>query len=133
METIEGSTGELKLSLDQGCCLKSDIPYEGHSRGTNFCAKIWKDPKSPGGLGREFCSKACGDYAYDLATLSVNDVIEIANDYTSGGGRRSRIRHFYIVCEICATGEEDQYCWMQEFDTAAKAFIAQKALKGVCK
>ena len=91
----------MKLILESGCCLREDIP---------------------------FCGKAHGEYAYDLSNLSVNDVIEIANDYTSGGGNRSRIRSFYIVREICVTSD-DQFCKLDRYDTSSQAFKVQKENK----
>ena len=53
-------------------------------------AVISKDPAAPAGLGREFQPKARGEYGYMLSSLKVGDAVEIAGDYTSGGGNRSR-------------------------------------------
>ena len=114
----------ITLSIESGACLKSELPkYESHSRGTNFAAVIGKDPTSPGGLSREFLPKAHGEYAYMVSGLKPGDALEIAGDYTSGGGKRTRSRWYGIVTKI--TGDLLE---LQEYSTHALAIQEGKRL-----
>lgn len=85
--------------LEQGAMEEVPI-YESHRRGTNYLAKIWTDPSAPGGLGREFCRKAHGDYYYFVTNLKVGDPVEFGADYTSSGGNKNRRRRHGVVVEI---------------------------------
>ena len=50
----------------------SECPvWESHKRGKNWCAAITPDPKSPGGLARDFWEKAKGDYYYLVPTAPI--------------------------------------------------------------
>lgn len=101
-----------------------EVPiWETHKRGTNWAAIIEKNPDSPGGIGRDFLTKAKGDYYYKVDKLSLNSPIEFGADYTSNGGKKYRKRWFGVVIKIT---EEELY--IQEYLTARQAINNAKAL-----
>lgn len=80
----------------------TDVPvYESHQRGKNWMATIADDPRSPGGLRREFADRARGaKYHYMVPEgLKPGDAVEFGADYISGGGKRSANRWHGVVHE----------------------------------
>ena len=100
--------GEIDLSIEDGALI--EVPrnmWESHKRGKNWMATITVNPASPGGLDRDFVSKAKGDSYYLLPTLSPGDAIEFGADYYSGGGRKNSNRWYgYVVRIIPETADE---------------------------
>lgn len=76
--------------------------WESHSRGKNWLATITADPKSAGGLAREFADKAKGELFYILPSLSAGQAVEFGADYYSGRGRKSAKRWYGYVVRIDA-------------------------------
>jgi hypothetical protein len=79
-----------------------EVPgYESHKRGTNWMASVRPDPRSPGGLARDFWERGRGRYYYMVpAGLTPGDVLECGHDYTTGGGNRHRSREYGVVIEV---------------------------------
>lgn len=82
--------------VEDGAMVQCPV-YCIHKRGRNWLAVIHKDPKSPGGLGREFVPKARGRYYYPVDCLSAGDAVEFGADYYTGGGRPNRERRYGVV------------------------------------
>lgn len=94
MEKVCGDVKRFKI--ESGALIEVPV-YENHHRGKNWLAKIQKDPKSPGGLNREFMETAKGNYYYFVEGLVVGDIIEFGADYYSAGGRKNPNRMYGIV------------------------------------
>lgn len=91
------------IAIDNGYIDQSDLNYEEHARGTNWIATVSHDPSQPGGLARKFWDKGSGSYRKVPADLTIGATVEVAYDYTSGGGRRDRKRDYYKVAEVNAS------------------------------
>ncbi len=85
------------LNVAQGYVDQRDLHYEDHKRGSNWIASVSFDPASPSALARSFWNKGSGSFRHVPADLVVGQFIEVAFDYTSGGGNRSRKRRYYRV------------------------------------
>lgn len=82
----------------------TDVPvFETHKRGKNWMARILPDPKSPGGLKREFAERARGDrkdkhYYYIVPKhWKVGDYIEFGADYYTSSGHHSPTRWYGVL------------------------------------
>ena len=93
METI-------KIEISQNYVDQRELVYESHRRGINYIATVQFDPSQPGGLFRKFWSKGAGSFRSIPETIEVGDFIEVAHDYTSSGGNRSRRRDYYRVVSV---------------------------------
>lgn len=109
------------LPITDGAILRSDVPYEGHKRGKNWLAVIHRDPRSPGGLGRDFMARGHGPYAYIAEDIPEGSALECGADYYSGGGRPSRERHYYLLLRKRETAWQ-----LAEYPTAGDVFAAQR-------
>jgi len=100
-----------------------EVPiYEDHSRGKNWCAIISPDPKSPGGLYREFVERAHLPYYYMVDEIKVGDVLEFGADYYTRSRHKSANRLYAVV--IAKTSTE---LVLEEFTKPQDAFeYAQK-------
>lgn len=96
-------SGKIKVKVSQRCMDQRELNYEEHSRGTNYIATVKFNPKAAGALDREFWTKASGSYRELPDGLQQGDILEVAYDYTSSGGNRSRRRAFYMVIDISET------------------------------
>lgn len=95
VDLIEAVGDEYVLHIENGAFINVPV-YETHKRGQNWMARVQKDPKSPGGLKREFAERARGDEYYYIVPKNwrVGDFVEFGADYFSSGGRRSRTRWY---------------------------------------
>jgi hypothetical protein len=100
-----------------------EVPiYENHKRGKNWCAIITKDPKSPGGLYREFLERAHLPYYYFVEGVKVGDVLEFGADYYTQSRNKSPNRLYAVVTAITSTEIQ-----LEEFTNVKEAFeYAQK-------
>ena len=87
------------LTIENGAL--TQVPpgmWTTHKRGRNWFAVIGNNPAAPGGLDRDFATKAKGSSYYLLPDLNPGDPVEFAADYYSGSGRKSPDRwHGYVV------------------------------------
>jgi hypothetical protein len=101
------ASGEIDLEIEDGAL--TEVPagcWENHKRGRNWMATITVNPASPGGLDRDFSSKAKGSSYYLIPSLSPGDAIEFGADYYSGSGRKNGNRWYgYVVRIIPETGD----------------------------
>lgn len=96
----------------------TNVPiHESHKRGKNWLAVITPDPRSPGGIGRAFATRAYGKYYYIVPPLEPGDAIEFGADYYTGGGRKVPRRWYGVVREV---GEHEVV--VEQCDTAFEAF-----------
>jgi hypothetical protein len=96
----------------------TEVPvWEYHKRGKNWCAVITRDPKSPGGLGRQFLKFAYGEYFYLLDGLEVGVPVEFGADYYSSGGVKRANRRYGRVVEIT-----DSELVLDEYNTSKEVF-----------
>lgn len=107
--------GQIALGIEDGAL--TQVPggcWESHRRGKNWFATITPCPSSPGGLARDFATKAHGDSYYMLPSLSAGDAVEFGADYYTGGGRKNasrwygyvvRVEPTYLVLCECSTGK----------------------------
>jgi hypothetical protein len=124
-EALGLTSGQIALDVVEGAL--ATVPtgcWEDRKRGKNWLAVIATDPKSPGGLHRDFCDKAKGDYFYLIDGLTAGDPVEFGSDYYSGSGKPSRDRRYFTVDRITET-----HVIMTRHNTAAQAIKAAKALK----
>lgn len=77
--------------------------YDNGSRSKNWLAVISLNSASPGGLAREFATKARGDGVYIVSSLKVGDPVEFGADSYSSRGRRSPERWYGFVVALSAT------------------------------
>ena len=103
----------------------TNVPiWEDHKRGKNWFAKISKDPKAPGGLGREFAAKAHREYYYMLLKeWGIGTPIEFGADYYSGSGNPSRSRWYGYI----SRSEENEVVF-EHTETASQAIKQGKEL-----
>jgi len=107
--------------IEMGAMVEVPI-YENHKRGKNWAAVVTKDPKSPGGLNREFLKKAHLPYYYFVDDVNVGDVLEFGADYYTTSHHKSPNRLYAVV--IAKTSSEIQ---LEEFTNVKDAFeYAQK-------
>lgn len=70
------------------------------SRWRTWMAVIARDPKSPGGLARQFMPRARGDYYYIVENnIKLFDPIEFGADYVKGSRRTTR-RWYGVVVDV---------------------------------
>lgn len=96
MSTIE----TIKIEISQHYIDQRELGYEDHRRGTNYIATVQFAPSQPGGLSREFWAKGSGSFRAVPDNLEIGDFIEVAHDYTSGCGNRSRKRDYYRIVSV---------------------------------
>lgn len=89
-----------KIENQMGYVDQRDLSYEDHRRGTNYIATVSFNPASPGNLDRDFWGKGSGSFRAIPDSLKEKNVIEVAHDYTSGGGNKSRRRDYYMIVKI---------------------------------
>jgi hypothetical protein len=93
---------EMDLAVEDGALI--EVPpncWESHSRGKNWCANIAADPSAPGGLARDFWTKAKGASYYHVpAALKPGDAVEFGADYYSGRGRKNARRWYGYVTRV---------------------------------
>lgn len=70
--------------------------HEPHSRGRNWIAVINPNRAAPGGLEREFLSRARATF-YQTAPVDPGDYLEVGADYFTGAGRRIPSRAYFRV------------------------------------
>jgi hypothetical protein len=124
-EALGLTSGQIALGVVEGAL--AEVPagcWESHKRGKNWLAVIATDPKSPGGLHRDFCDKAKGAYYYLIDGLKGGDPIEFGSDYYSGSGKPSRNRRYFTVNRIT-----DSHVIVTCHNTAAQTIKAAKAMK----
>lgn len=97
--------------------------YETHNRGKNWLAVIDIDPKSPGGIARNFQKKAYGDYKYMVDELQVGDAVEFGADYYSGRGNKNTNRWYGVVTEV---GDNLS---IERYENAKEAVAASEVVK----
>ena len=117
METEQESSYEYKIEMGamMGCPL-----YDTHSLSKNWLALIRLDPRSPGGIKREFCEKAKGEeYYYLTSGLYEGAAVEFGVNYYTGSGRKRPARWYGIVKEM----KEDLIIF-EEFEDARSAINA---------
>lgn len=85
--------------LELGFLLEVPV-YDDHRRAKNWCATVTVDPKSPGGLARQFHDRGRGKYYYDTKNMSEGDVLEVAADYYSSSGKKNPCRRYFVVDQI---------------------------------
>lgn len=105
-----------RFKIENGALVEVPI-YETHRRGKNWLAKIQKDPKSPGGLKREFMENAKGSYYYLINGLSVGDVVEFGADYYTVSGKKGANRVYGIIRLLT-----DNELELEQFNTPNEAF-----------
>ena len=95
----------------------TNIPiFEESLRGKNWLAVISPDPRSPGGLQRQFAEKARGKYIYMVDEIKVGDAIEFGADFLGSKGRREPKRWYGVVA---AKTETELY--LAKMEDASKA------------
>lgn len=100
-EALGMEENDIDLSIEDGAL--ASVPkgcWESHSRGKNWLAIINISPSSPGGLARDFATKAKGSSYYLVPTWQVGDAVEFGADYYSGGGRKRPTRWYGFVVRI---------------------------------
>lgn len=97
------SLGLMDLDCDfpvsENCLAKVPV-WESHSRGKNWLARITSNPTAPGGLEREFATKARGGLYYVLPDLAPGDAVEFGADYYTGKGRKQSERWYGFVVRV---------------------------------
>jgi hypothetical protein len=90
----------MKLEIELGAL--TDVPvYCSHKRGRNWAATVKPDPRSPGGLAREFWQRARGSYFYMVPkNLQAGDVVEFGGDYYTTSGHKHPDRAYCVVLSI---------------------------------
>lgn len=90
----------LIISIEDNCIDQEEIYYNNHTRAKNWIATVLRDVKQPGKLDREFW-KGYGASIREIPRLTLpGEVLEIAADYTSGGGNRSYRRQYYKIINL---------------------------------
>lgn len=80
--------------------LKDAPVYKNHKRGRNWFARIYRDPASPGGIGRNFADRAHGEFYYMLPSNYLPGTpVEFGADYYSGGGVKHSNRWYGVITE----------------------------------
>lgn len=92
--------GVFTVENQMGYIDQKDLNHEDHRRDTNYVAIVNFNPASPGNLDRDFWEKGSGSFRAIPDYLKEKDIIEVAHDYTSGGGNRSRRRNYYMIVKI---------------------------------
>jgi len=97
--TIKGEERKLRLwKLVTGYWNQADELHESHKRGRNWVATVVCDKGQPGGLRRTFWANGTGSYV--APSCEPGDYVEVAADYFSSGGSRSRRRKFFRVLAV---------------------------------
>jgi hypothetical protein len=115
--------GLVRLTMAAGALLSAPI-WEKHHRGTNYLAIIDIDPRMPGGLARQFVHRGKGECLYVVEQIAVLDAVEFAADYTTGVGRRDRLRWYGVVAEKTASQMS-----LIPYPSGAKAVVAANELR----
>lgn len=95
--------------VEDGAMVEAPV-YEAHKRGKNWMATITADPAAPGGLARTFVKTGRGRYYYIVDASLVGKAVEIAGDYISGGGNRSRNRWYGVVRSVTDSAISIERC-----------------------
>lgn len=91
---------DITIPIERGAITKVPV-YCEHARGRNWAATIQLDPRSPGGLRRDFWERARGDYYYLVPEgISPGVAVEFGADYYTGSGRQQRSRWYGYVVAI---------------------------------
>lgn len=98
-------------AIEDGCV--ENLDYESHKRGTNWIATVTPNRAAPGGLDRVFWKHGSGAW-YKAPEIKAGDVIEMAGDYTSARGNRTRDRRYVLVVRV-----EDGYFLGEHLGRAA--------------
>lgn len=117
----------IKIEIAQGYVDQRDLIYESHHRGTNWIATVSFDPSKPGSMERNFWEKGSGSFKKLPDELALGDFIEIAADYTSGGGNRSRKREYYRAAVIT----EDELILVADSQPRKKSLSKEDFLKSI--
>lgn len=111
----------MKIEIEANALKKAPV-WEDHKRGKNWFAKIAVDPTAPGGLRRDFASKARGDFTYLVPSwMKAGTPVEFGADYYSGSGRKHADRWYGVVKSVSDAAVE-----FEEFETARDAIAAAK-------
>lgn len=126
-----GLTGDEQVyRIEQGCLATVPV-WEGQSRGKNWLAVISLNPKSPGGLERDFQPKCKGDLYYDAACLTPGTPVEFGADYYSGGGRKNATRWYgYVTRRLTYRPGTEEY---REYLALVKCDNGKAAVKAAAK
>lgn len=84
------------IPTENGATIKRG-PVHGEK---NWVAVITSDPKSPGGLDRQFTEPARGRFFLDISPLKVGDAIEIGANSEGRKGRTIKERWYGIVARV---------------------------------
>jgi len=116
------TTATISCKIENGALVTAPI-YENHTRGKNWLAAISSEPAAPGGLNRDFATRAGGDYLYLVpADLTPGTPVEFGADYYSGRGKKHAARWHGFVVSVSDT--ELALC---ECDSAREAIAAGAA------
>jgi hypothetical protein len=126
-ERMEMDSVRLRVELNA----LAEVPiWESHKRGTNWLARIHKNPKAPGGLDREFADKARGDYYYMWPEdWKRGDVLEFAADYITGSRKRHRNRRYMVVKAIRLDEDGNGYVEVVSCSSKTEAFKVAEELR----
>jgi hypothetical protein len=114
----------LTLAVEDGALTEAAC-WESHKRGKNWCAVIAKDPRSPGGLSRDFWERGLGEYYYILPpAVARYSPMEWGADYYTGNGKPRRYRKYSVLIDV----HEDKIV-LEMHDTAAQAIKRAKELE----
>lgn len=100
-----GPESQYCADIRNGCVDQEELGgYESHRRGKNWVATVVADKSQPGGLSRDFWAKASGSWRHLPADIKAGDVLEIAHEYTTGGGRCDKSRNYIKVVAVTESG-----------------------------
>lgn len=105
----------------------TDAPIWGEAAGVRpYMATIFRDPSSPGGIGRSFVEKAAGDGKYYKVTgLSIGDAVEFQAAGVTERGKVAQQRWYGVITHLTQDRIEIQY-----YSSAKRAFIAALSTPG---
>jgi hypothetical protein len=90
----------LEAVVKNGCVDQGPIHYESHKRGRNWMATVTADKTKPGGLARSFWDKGTTSWRKLPAGLMAGDVVEVAGEYVTGGGRNDKDRIYIRIVAV---------------------------------
>ena len=108
-EDEEPEPERVRVPLDMDCIDSALVAFESHKRSKNWVANVDHDPKSPGGLSRDFWKRGSGSYVIVPEDLKEGDIIEFAAEYFSGGGRSNKNRKYMEVSAMSIEGDNAIY------------------------
>jgi hypothetical protein len=97
-----------------------------HKRGSNWAAKL--DGPNAARMERQYLPRR--GRTVDLSMVSAGDVVELAGDYTSSGGRREPNREYWHVVEIDHATDR---LVIDEYATPAKAIRAARLARAAAE